>query len=148
VMLGDGECQEGQVWEAAHVAVRYGLNNLTAILDFNGLQQYGWAGETISNRLPPWPDAGAIASIWQAFRWHTIEIDGHDFTQILQACREAQSHKGGPTIIIARTQKGQGVSFMKGAYEWHAKVPTPEEVKRALTELGEDLAPFGTREVR
>jgi transketolase len=146
VMLGDGECQEGQVWEAAHVAVRYGLDNLTAILDFNGLQQYGWPGETIKQRLAPWPNAGAITEIWRAFGWHTIEIDGHDFGEILDACSAAQEHKGRPTIIIARTHKGQGVSFMSGAYEWHAKVPTPDEVQRALAELGEDLAPFGVRE--
>jgi transketolase len=146
VMLGDGECQEGQVWEAAHVAVRYGLDNLTAILDFNGLQQYGWPGDTLKHRLAPWPNVGAIARIWQAFGWHTIEIDGHDFGQILDACRAAQRHKGQPTIIIARTRKGQGVSFMSGAYEWHAKVPTPDEVKLALAELGEDTAPFAAQE--
>lgn len=143
VMLGDGECQEGQVWEAAHVAVRYDLDNLTAILDFNGLQQYGWPGETISHRLTPWPSASAIADIWRAFGWHTIDIDGHDFDQILQACRQAREHKGQPTIIVARTQKGKGVSFMSGVYEWHAKVPTPDEVNKALTELGEDIAAFG-----
>jgi transketolase len=136
VVLGDGECQEGQVWEAAFVAARYKIDNLTAILDFNSLQQYGWPGETLAHRLPPWDSIESMAAKWQAFGWHTLMIDGHDMAQILDACAAAQAHKGQPTIIIARTVKGQGVSFMAGAYEWHAKVPTPGELAQALAELG------------
>jgi len=136
VVLGDGECQEGQIWEAAFVAARYGADNLTAILDFNGLQQYGWQGVTAAHRLAPWESAGHMAARWQAFGWHTIEIDGHDFAQILAACDAAQAHKGQPTIIIARTQKGHGVSFMAGDYQWHAKVPTADELEQACRELG------------
>src|SRR5581483_3718401 len=136
VLLGDGECQEGQIWEAAHVAVRYGLDNLTAILDLNGLQQYGWAGETLARRLPPWESSASMARRWQAFDWHTIEIDGHNIPQIVQACEQARAHQGQPTIIIATTVKGKGVSFMAGRYEWHARVPTAEEAAHALKELG------------
>jgi len=136
VVLRAGECQEGQIWEAAFVAARYGADNLTAILDFNGLQQYGWQGVTAAHRLAPWESAGHMAARWQAFGWHTIEIDGHDFAQILAACDAAQAHKGQPTIIIARTQKGHGVSFMAGDYQWHAKVPTADELEQACRELG------------
>ncbi len=138
VLLGDGECQEGQIWEAAFVAARYGLDNITAILDFNRLQQYGWPGETIKHRLPPWDSSQSMAAKWRAFGWNTIEIDGHDFRQILQACHQARAHKEQPTIIIASTVKGKGVSFMSGAFEWHARVPTSEELERALKELGEE----------
>lgn len=137
VVLGDGECQEGQIWEAAFVAERYRLDNLTAILDFNRLQQYGWPGDTIEQRRPPWdPDPAAMAARWSAFGWHTIQIDGHDLPQILDACEQAKAHRGGPTIIIASTVKGKGVSFMSGAFEWHAKVPTDAELEQALQELG------------
>jgi transketolase len=136
VLLGDGECQEGQIWEAAFVAARYKLDNLIAVLDFNRLQQYGWQGETIKHRLPPWESSENMAAKWQAFGWNTLQIDGHDIPQIIEACAEAKAHKGQPTIIIATTVKGKGVSFMSGAYEWHAKVPTPEELQSALRELG------------
>ena len=138
VLLGDGECQEGQVWEAAFVAARYKLDNLTAVLDFNRLQQYGWRGETIKDRMPPWdPDPAIMGDKWHAFGWHIIYIDGHDIPQIVDACEQAQAHKGQPTIIIASTVKGKGVSFMSDVYEWHAKVPTPEELEQALRELGQ-----------
>lgn len=138
VLLGDGECQEGQIWEAAFVAARYKLDNLTAILDFNRLQQYGWRGETIKHRTPPWdPDPSVMEAKWRAFGWHTIHVDGHNLPQILGACSQAQAHKDQPTIIIASTVKGKGVSFMSEAYEWHAKVPTPEELEQALGELGQ-----------
>lgn len=138
VLIGDGECQEGQIWEATFVAARYKLDNLTAILDFNRLQQYGWRGETIKHRTPPWdPDPSVMEAKWRAFGWHTIQIDGHNIPQIVDACDQAQAHKEQPTIIIASTVKGKGVSFMSGAFEWHAKVPTPEELEQALVELGQ-----------
>lgn len=138
VLLGDGECQEGQIWEAAFVAARYKLDNLTAILDFNRLQQYGWRGEAGEQPLPPWdPDSSDMASKWRAFGWNSIQIDGHDIRQIVDACEQAQAHKGRPTIIIASTVKGKGVSFMSGAFEWHAKVPTLDELEQALRELGQ-----------
>src|SRR5215212_3213354 len=137
VVLGDGECQEGQIWEAAFVAARYNMDNVTAILDFNGLQQYGWPGDTITHRLPPWSSAEGMAARWQAFGWNTLQIDGHNFEQILGACEAAKAHRGQPTIIIASTVKGKGVSFMSEAFEWHAKVPTSEELAQALGELGQ-----------
>ncbi len=138
VLLGDGECQEGQIWEAAFVAARYGLDNLTAILDFNRLQQYDWPGGSIQDRQPPWASIETMAAKWQAFGWHVIEIDGHDMRQIISACERAKARKEQPTIIIASTIKGKGVSFMSGAYEWHAKVPTPDELEQALGELYHD----------
>jgi transketolase len=138
VMLGDGECQEGQIWEAAFVPARYRLDNLTAILDFNRLQQYGWRDDDPNRPLPPWESSEGMAARWRAFHWNTIEVDGHDIPKFIQACEEAKAHKGEPTIIIASTVKGKGVSFMSGAYEWHAKVPTSEELHTALSELGFD----------
>ena len=139
VVLGDGECQEGQIWEAAFVAARYNLDNVTAILDFNGLQQYGWPGDTITHRLPPWSSAEGMAARWQAFGWNTLQIDGHNFEQILGACEAAKAHRGQPTIIIASTVKGKGVSFMSGAFEWHAKVPSSDELAWAMRELEQEV---------
>ncbi|MEO8288998.1 MAG: transketolase [Chloroflexota bacterium] len=137
VLLGDGECQEGQIWEAAFVAARYKLDNLTAILDFNRLQQYGWPGAN-GERTPPWdPDPAAMEARWRAFGWHTVSVDGHNMAAILDAYRQALAHRGHPTIIVASTIKGKGVSFMSGAYEWHAKVPTAAELEQALSELGQ-----------
>jgi transketolase len=138
VMLGDGECQEGQIWEAAFVAARYRLDNITVVLDFNRLQQYGWRGDDPHTPLPPWESSEGMAARWRAFQWNTIEVDGHDIPAFIEACETAKAHKGEPTIIIASTVKGKGVSFMSGAYEWHAKVPTPEELHNALRELGFD----------
>lgn len=137
VVLGDGECQEGQIWEAAFVATRYKLDNLAAFLDFNRLQQYGWPGETLQDRRPPWDSIDSMEARWRAFGWNTIRIDGHDFEQILTACDLVVPHSGRPTMILASTVKGKGVSFMSGAFEWHAKVPTPEQLDQALRELGQ-----------
>ncbi len=139
VLLGDGEIQEGMVWEAAHVASRYRLDNLTAILDDNGLQQYGWRGEGRGDRRDPW-DALPPARIFEAFGWRVIEIDGHDFEQILSACEIAR--KGAPaerpTAIIAHTVKGKGLPFTEGKHAWHSKVPSSEDLQRALEALGLD----------
>lgn len=133
VILGDGESQEGQIWEAAFIAARYKLDNLTVFLDNNGLQQYGWQrpGERM---LRPIENP---AQKWQAFGWHTLEIDGHDIAQIIQAVGQAQEVRGKPTLIIANTIKGKGVSFMEDQYEWHARVPTQSELVQALAELGQ-----------
>jgi transketolase len=134
VILGDGESQEGQVWEAAFVAARYRLDNLTAILDYNGLQQYGWRNAPGEHMLTPIENP---AQKWQAFGWHVIETDGHDMAAFIAAVEEAKSTRGKPTIIIAHTVKGRGVSFMEDQYEWHARVPTQEELSVALAELGQ-----------
>ncbi|MBT4611195.1 MAG: transketolase [Gemmatimonadetes bacterium] len=140
VMLGDGDSQEGQVWEAAFVAQRYGLDNLTAILDLNGLQQFGWAtgaGYESDARQPPQDNP---AQRWAAFGWHVLEIDGHDFEQILTACRSARAYTEGPTLIIARTVKGKGISYMENDYSWHSKPVTDEDLRVAREELAQQEA--------
>lgn len=135
VMIGDGEAQEGQIWEASMVAARYGLGNLCAIVDWNGLQQYGWAqaGERPEDRMNPLEDP---AGKWRAFGWHVIELDGHDLRAIVAALDEARSITARPTMLIAHTVKGKGVSFMEGDYLWHAKPISDEECELALAELG------------
>jgi len=137
VMLGDGECQEGQVWEAAISAVRYRLDNLFAIVDVNGLQQFGWTDTATGGRTRPWSSA-ALAAIWAAFGWRTVTIDGHDMRAIVDGIGAtiAAADDGRPTVILAETVKGKGVSFMEGRFEWHARVPTDDESERALSELG------------
>lgn len=127
VLLGDGEIQEGQVWEAAMTARHYKLNNVCAIIDHNGLQIDGPVVE-IMNINP-------IKEKWEAFGWHTIEVDGHNFDEIFSALDEADGVSDKPTAIIARTVKGKGVSFMEGKVEYHGASPTPEELERALKEL-------------
>lgn len=136
VMLGDGECQEGSVWEAADVAARYRLDNLTAIVDINQLQQYGWPGETPGQRRAPFAVAD-LAARWQAFGWRPFEVDGHDFASILDGFDAARSVGGQPSVLLARTVKGKGVPFMENAYVWHARVPNEEELQTALLALGE-----------
>ncbi len=128
-MIGDGESQEGQIWEAAMAAVHYKLDNLTAITDFNGLQIDGPNCEIMN--VQPLPDK------WRAFGWNVIEIDGHDFVQILDALSPERKVEGKPTMIVARTVKGKGVSFMEGVCDWHGKAPNEEQVKQALSELGD-----------
>jgi transketolase len=136
-LIGDGESQEGQVWEAANVASRYRLDNLVVILDCNRLQQYGWEGASKEARQAPAVDP---ETRWAAFGFHVIDIDGHDFPAILSAFREAETVKGKPVIILARTVKGKGVSFMENHYLWHSRVPTDEELARAINELQEEHA--------
>lgn len=135
VMIGDGEAQEGQIWEASMVAARYGVDNLCAIVDWNGLQQYGWAaaGERPGDRMNPLVDP---AGKWRAFGWHVVELDGHDLRAIVAALDEARSTTGRPTMLVAHTVKGKGVSFMEGNYLWHAKPISDEECALALAELG------------
>ena len=145
VMLGDGEMQEGQVWEAIPVAVKYGLGNLTAIVDRNGMQQYGWPlrrGEQHrGDRRDPFGDT-AVRAVLEGFGWRVLEIDGHDFEAILAACADARAAGPGqvPTAILARTVKGRGVSFTEGIGEWHSRVATSAEAVAARSELGEDPA--------
>ncbi|UCG70229.1 MAG: transketolase [Thermoplasmata archaeon] len=128
VMLGDGELDCGQTWEAAMSASHFKLDNLIAILDRNKLQLDGPTEQIMS--LEPIPDK------WQAFGWHVIEIDGHNFKEILTALDQAKEIKGKPTLVIAHTIKGKGVSFMEGAVGFHGKAPDEEQYKQALKELG------------
>ena len=132
VMLGDGEIQEGQIWEACFTAARLELDNITAILDYNRLPQFGWPATGGFTRIRPIDDPAAK---FRAFGWNTLECNGHDHAEIAEAFTAAISHKGQPTCIIANTVKGKGVSFMEGDFNWHAKVPTDDELRRALLEL-------------
>jgi transketolase len=138
VMLGDGECQEGEVWEAAMSAARYGLDSLIAIVDHNKLQQYGWPGDGPDGRTPP-QAPGELVAKWSAFGWRVLELDGHDMEKILQALEEAAHGDGRPTVLIAHTTKGKGVSFMEGHYFWHTRAIKPDEFAIAMADLGEPL---------
>ena len=129
-LIGDGESQEGNIWEAAMAASHYKRDNLCAIIDCNGLQIDGKTSEIMN--LEP------IKDKWQAFGWHAIEIDGHNMKEILDAFEEAKSVKQKPSIIIARTTKGKGVSFMENVCSFHGCAPTVEEAKKAMEELGEN----------
>ena len=135
VMLGDGECNEGIVWEGAHVAARYGLDNLIAIIDHNKLQQFGWSGETLAERITPY-SGNQLVDRWRAFGWQVFEVDGHDIRAFLATIEQAKSVQGSPVAIVAHTVKGKGVSYMEGDYTWHSKVPTEEEFAIAMDELG------------
>ena len=130
-LLGDGECQAGLVWEGANAAAKYALTNLVAIIDHNGVQLDGFVEEV----MPIEP----LAEKWRSFGWDVLEVDGHDVDQLYQAflqCIEAQKK---PTVIIARTIKGKGVSFMENKAYWHGVAPSTEELTRALHELGEEF---------
>lgn len=127
-LLGDGEIQEGMIWEAAMSASNYELDNLTAILDWNGLQIDG-RNEDVMKIAP-------IADKFAGFGWNVIEIDGHDFGQILDAFEKAKACKGKPTVIIAKTVKGKGVSFMEDQASWHGSAPDDAQCAQAVEELG------------
>jgi transketolase len=126
-LLSDGECEEGQTWEAALSAAQFKLDNLTAIVDCNGIQLSGRTCDIMN--LEP------FARKWRAFGWHTIDANGHDLDQILSACQRAEKTRNKPTVIIARTVKGKGVSFMENNVAFHGKAPTQDEAERALKEL-------------
>ncbi|GMG96755.1 transketolase [Tepidimicrobium xylanilyticum] len=128
VLIGDGECQEGIIWEAAMLAAHYKLDNITVFLDHNGLQIDG-ANEEVMDIEP-------IDEKFKSFGWHVMKIDGHSFEAIFKALDEAKNIKGKPSIIIAKTVKGKGVSFMENVAEWHGKAPNEEETLKALEELG------------
>jgi len=127
VMLGDGEIEEGQVWEAAMSSSHYKLNNVIAFVDFNGLQIDGEV-KNVMNVTP-------IKEKFDAFGWNTIEIDGHDFSEIENAIKKAKESTDKPTAIIAHTIKGKGVSFMENEAGWHGKAPNDDEYKMACSEL-------------
>ncbi len=127
VLLGDGECDEGQVWEGAMAAAHFKLDNLVAIVDRNEQQIDGWTRDVMN--LEPFDKK------WLSFGWHVIEVDGHDLAQLIDAFEQAKLVKGQPTVIIAHTTKGKGVSFMENNPNFHGKAPNAEEVEIALKEL-------------
>jgi transketolase len=127
-LLGDGEIQEGQVWEAAMSAPKFELNNLCAIVDNNGVQQTSSVEEIL-------PTLNPIAPKWEAFGWHVIECDGHDLTDVLRSLDEAAATAERPTVIIAHTVKGKGVSFMEHATDWHGKAIDADTAKQAIEEI-------------
>jgi transketolase len=127
VLLGDGECDEGQVWEAAMFAPHHRMDNITAIVDHNDLQLDGRVCDIMG--LEPLTDK------WRAFNWNVLEINGHDMGEILKALKKAGEVREKPTVIIAHTVKGKGVSFMEGNVDFHGKAPNPQETEQALKEL-------------
>jgi len=129
VILGDGELNAGVIWEGLLVAAKFGLSNLTVILDYNGVQQTG----ATHSVMPTEP----IADKWAAFNWHVIEIHGHNVAEILDALDRADEIHGRPAAIIARTTKGKGVSFMENAPQWHGGIPNDDQFRTALEELQE-----------
>jgi transketolase len=126
-LLSDGECDEGQTWEAAMSAANFKVDNLTAIVDNNGIQLSGFNRDIMN--LDP------LNKKWEAFGWRVIEIDGHDIDQLLDAFKKAQQIKGQPAVIIAHTIKGKGVSFMENNVDFHGKAPNAEQLEKALKEL-------------
>lgn len=127
VLLGDGELDEGEVWEAAMSAAKFKLDNLTAIVDRNGVQQDG-----LTEQIMP---VEPVALKWKAFNWNVLEIDGYDFDQILDALRLAEQTRNRPTVIIAHTTKGKGVDFMEWQSEYHGKVPDKVTVQKAIEQV-------------
>ncbi|MBE44192.1 MAG: transketolase [Thaumarchaeota archaeon] len=125
-LLGDGELQEGQVWEAALTAAKYKLDNLTAIIDRNGIQQDGLTEQVMP--LEP------LAAKWKAFNWNVLQIDGYNFEQIINSLENAENTINRPTVIIAHTTKGKGVSFMEWSPEWHGKAPKKESLEKIIKE--------------
>lgn len=130
-LLGDGELQEGQVWEAAMTAAHYKIDNLCVIIDLNGLQ--------IDGPISQVKDIEPVQKKWQAFGWNTIEIDGHDMAQIVESLDRAETLKGAPTVILARTIKGKGVSIFENKVKYHGVAPTKEELDIALRELSDGV---------
>jgi len=130
-VMGDGETNEGQVWEAAMTAAHYKLDNICAIIDFNGLQIDGFCCEI--------KDMGPYLHKWKDFGWNAVEADGHDIEKLMNALDEADDVKGRPTVIVAHTVKGKGVSFVENKVEWHGIAPKKEEYEKAIKELNDEL---------
>jgi len=126
-LMGDGEIQEGNIWEAAMACAHYRCDNLCAILDYNGYQ--------IDGRVSDVMEIEPLRDKWRSFGWNTIQIDGHNMSEILSAFNKAARFKDKPTVIIAKTTKGKGVSFMENVVDFHGRAPTEEETKKALEEL-------------
>ncbi len=126
-MMGDGEIEEGQIWEAAMAAAKYKLDNLCGIVDVNGLQIDGATKDV----MPSEP----LDKKWEAFGWKVLKVDGHDYAAFKAALKEAKTVKGQPTMILAKTVKGKGISFMENNYGWHGKAPNDEQYAQGKAEL-------------
>lgn len=131
ILIGDGELQEGQVWEAAMTAAHYKLSNVIAFVDNNGLQIDGTNDEVMGVK--------DIGQKFAAFNWNVLTADGHDFDSLTAAIKEAKAQEKGPTVIVCQTTKGKGISFMEDQVGWHGKAPSSEEAEKALAELKEAL---------
>ncbi|NIA07994.1 MAG: transketolase [Actinobacteria bacterium] len=131
VMIGCGESQEGQIWEAAMAGAHYKLDNLTAVLDYNGLQAQGRTAQLM--------DIAPVADKWRSFGWHVIEIDGHNIKEIIEAFSQAKTTKSKPTMIVAHTIKGKGVSFMENNIPWHHIPASEQQASAAIAELEKSL---------
>ncbi len=129
ILLGDGELQEGQIWEAAMTAAHYKLNNVIAFVDNNGLQIDGTNNEVMK--------VDEIGKKFEAFNWNVLKAEGHDFTSLTKSVQKAKTLEDSPTVIICNTVKGKGVSFMEDQVGWHGKAPSAEEAEKALAELKE-----------
>jgi transketolase len=143
VMLGDGEIEEGMVWETVISAPRFGLDNLTAIIDVNGLQQYGWPAAATDrfDRSEPMGHVD-LEAVFAGFGWNVISINGHDLKEITNALEFASAYRGvsgKPTVILSNTTKGHGVSFTQGTYKWHNGIASEEQLKIAREELGQNV---------
>ncbi len=132
VLLGDGEIQEGQIWEAAEFSSHYNLNNLIAIVDYNNIQIDGKCSDVM--------DVSPVAQKWEAFGWKAFEVDGHNISELVDAFDQAKKYLNGPVAIVAKTIKGKGVSFMEDTAAWHGKAPNSEETRNALEELDVQIA--------
>ena len=130
-LMGDGELNEGQVWEAAMSAAHHKLDNLCGIVDYNKMQIDGWCSDVME--LEP------LADKWKSFGWHVMECDGHNFDELMNALDEAEKIKGKPTVILAHTTKGKGVSFIENQAKWHGIAPKKDELEKALKELDENI---------
>jgi transketolase len=131
VLLGDGEAQSGVFWEGINTAAKYHLSNLTAILDYNDVQLDG----AVHDIMPLEP----LAEKWRAFRWSVIEVNGHNVRQVAEAIQTAEEIHSQPTVIIAHTSKGKGVSYMENDSKWHGAVPNAKQFEQAMTELGAEV---------
>jgi transketolase len=127
VLVGDGEIEEGQVWEAALFAAQHHLDNLTAFVDVNGVQNDGFTKNILSSE--------PVADKWRSFGWHVVEIDGHSIPALLEAIDETGQVRDQPSMIVCRTKKGKGVSFMENNPDWHGKAPNRDQLAQALAEL-------------
>ena len=140
VMVGDGECNEGAIWEGAHVAQRYQLDNLVVVVDENQLQQFCWRDASSAERIPLPPYTGRqLVDRWAAFGWLVLEVDGHDMASVVDVLETARQSKGAPVAVVAHTVKGKGVSFMENNYLWHSRVPSEDELRQALDELADPV---------